>query len=226
VRGMSLACREAGIALVGGETAEMPSVYAENDLDVVGFITGVVDREKMLTGADIKAGDILYAVNSSGLHTNGFSLARKLVFDIGKHKINDKPKELNGQSIADALLAPHANYAPAIRRIIDANIPVKGIAHITGSGLPGNVPRIIPDGLSATLDRATWTPQPIFALMQKIGNVDDMEMLNTFNMGVGLVIAAPKGLQKDLAAAIKDFPALKVWEIGRVEAGGEGVRFI
>ena len=185
----------------------------------------MVDRERLLTGANIAAGDVLYAINSSGLHTNGFSLARKLVFEIGKHKINDKPKELDGQSIADALLSPHANYAPAIRRIIDANIPVKGIAHITGSGLPGNVPRIIPDGLSVTLDRATWKPQPIFALMQKIGNVDDMEMLNTFNMGVGLVIAAPKGLRPDLAAAIKDFPALKVWEIGRVEQGGEGVRF-
>jgi phosphoribosylformylglycinamidine cyclo-ligase len=225
VRGMSFACKEAGIALVGGETAEMPSVYAEGDLDVVGFVTGVVDREKMLTGANIKPGDTLYAVNSSGLHTNGFSLARKLVFEVGKHKVNDKPKELNGQSVADALLAPHVNYAPAIRHMLDNGIPVKGIAHITGSGLPGNVPRIIPAGLSCVLDRKTWTPLPIFALMQKLGNVDEMEMFNTFNMGVGLVIAAPKGLLKDFATALKDFPALKVWEIGRVEQGGEGVRF-
>lgn len=225
VRGMSLACKEASIALVGGETAEMPSVYAKGDLDVVGFVTGVVDREKMLTGAAIKPGDTLYAVNSSGLHTNGFSLARKLVFEVGKHKVSDKPKELQGQSVADALLAPHVNYAPAICRMLDSGIPVKGIAHITGSGLPGNVPRIIPDGLSCVLDRKTWTPLPIFTLMQKLGNVDEMEMFNTFNMGVGLVIAAPKGLLKDFTAALKDFPALKVWEIGRVEQGGEGVRF-
>jgi phosphoribosylformylglycinamidine cyclo-ligase len=222
VKGMSLACKEAGIALVGGETAEMPSVYARGDLDVVGFVTGVVDREKMITGAGIKPGDILYGVNSSGLHTNGFSLARKLVFEAGKHKIDDKPKELKGQSVADALLAPHANYAPAIRRMLDAGVPVKGMAHITGSGLPGNVPRIIPDGLSCVLDRKSWTPQPIFSLMQKIGNVEEREMFNTFNMGVGLVIAAPKGLQKDIAAAFKGFT---VWELGRVEKGGEGVRF-
>jgi phosphoribosylformylglycinamidine cyclo-ligase len=224
VRGMSAACVEAGISLVGGETAEMPAVYAEGDLDVVGFVTGVVEREKVLTGAGIVAGDVLYGVNSSGLHTNGWSLARKVLFERGGYAIDARPEELEGASLADVLLAPHANYVMAIRRILDAGIPVKGMAHITGGGLVENVPRILPEGLGALIDRRTWTPQPIFSLMRKIGNVEDLEMHRTFNMGVGLVIAAPAGLQNDLAAAIVGFPALHVWELGRV-GPGDGVKF-
>jgi len=218
VRGMSAACVEAGISLVGGETAEMPAVYAKDDLDVVGFVTGVVERDKVLTGAGIVAGDVLYAVNSSGLHTNGWSLARKVLFERGKYTVDARPEELGGASLADVLLAPHANYVMPIRKILDAGIPVKGMAHITGGGLVENVPRILPEGLGARIDRRTWTPQPIFLLMQTIGNIEDIEMHRTFNMGVGLVIVAPAGLQNDLAAAIAEFPALKVWELGRVEA--------
>jgi phosphoribosylformylglycinamidine cyclo-ligase len=224
VRGMSAACVEAGISLVGGETAEMPAVYAKDDLDVVGFVTGVVDREKVLTGAGIVAGDVLYGVNSSGLHTNGWSLARKVLFERAGYKVDARPEELKGASLADVLLKPHANYVMAIRRVLDAGIPVKGMAHITGGGLVENVPRILPEGLGAMIDRRTWTPQQIFTLIQKIGNIEDLEMYRTFNMGVGLVIAAPAGLQKDLAAAIAEFPALRVWELGRVEAG-DGVKF-
>jgi len=224
VRGMSAACVEAGISLVGGETAEMPAVYAEGDLDVVGFVTGVVDREKVLTGAGIVAGDVLYGVNSSGLHTNGWSLARRVLFERGGYKIDARPVELGGVSLADVLLSPHANYVMAIRRILAAGIPVKGMAHITGGGLVENVPRILPEGLGALIDRRTWTPQPIFTLMQTIGNIEDLEMHRTFNMGVGLVIVAPTGLQNDLAAAIAEFLALHVWELGRVEPG-DGVKF-
>ena len=225
VRGMSDACMEAGIALVGGETAEMPAVYAEGDLDVVGFVTGVVDRERLLTGANIVAGDVLYAINSSGLHTNGFSLARKLIFEIGGYAIDAQPEELEGKSIADVLLAPHANYVAPVKRILDAGIPVKGMAHITGGGLVENVPRVLPEGLGAVVDPATWTPQPIFSLMQRLGNIDDHEMNRAFNMGVGLVIVAPPGLQADLSAAIADFNQFKVWELGRVEGSASGVRF-
>jgi phosphoribosylformylglycinamidine cyclo-ligase len=224
VRGMSAACVEAGISLVGGETAEMPAVYAKDDLDVVGFVTGVVEREKVLTGSSIVAGDVLYGVNSSGVHTNGWSLARKVLFARGGYAIDARPEELGGASLADVLLKPHANYVMAIRRILDAGIPVKGMAHITGGGLVENVPRILPEGLGALIDRRTWTPQPIFTLMQKIGNIEDLEMHRTFNMGVGLVIVAPAGLQNDLATAIAEFPALQVWELGRVEAG-DGVTF-
>jgi phosphoribosylformylglycinamidine cyclo-ligase len=225
VRGMGAACEEAGIALVGGETAEMPAVYAKDDLDVVGFVTGVVEREKLLTGAGIIAGDVLYAVNSSGLHTNGFSLARKLFFDLGGYEIDARPEELGGESLADVLLAPHMHYVMAIRRILDAAIPVKGMAHITGGGLVENVPRILPQGLGAMIDRRTWTPQPVFAMMQRMGNIDDLEMHRTFNMGVGLVIAAPPGCLSAMESAIAEFPAMEVWELGRVEAGVSGVRF-
>jgi phosphoribosylformylglycinamidine cyclo-ligase len=225
VRGMSAACVEAGIALVGGETAEMPAVYAEGDLDVVGFVTGVVDRERLLTGAGIVAGDVLYGINSSGLHTNGFSLARKLIFEMGGFAIDDAPDELEGKSIADALLAPHANYVAAVRSILGAGIEIKGMAHITGGGLVENVPRVLPEGLGVVIDRSTWTPQPIFALMQRIGGVEDVEMHRTFNMGVGLVLIGPPGLESKLADAIEDYPALRVWKLGQVEANATGVRF-
>lgn len=225
VRGMSAACLEAGIAFVGGETAEMPAVYAEGDLDVVGFVTGVVERDRLLTGADIVAGDVLYAINSSGLHTNGFSLARKLIFETGGFAIDATPGELQGMSVADALLAPHANYVTPVKRILDAAIPIKGMAHITGGGLVENVPRILPEGLGAVIDRATWTPQPIFALLRRLGNLDEREMHRTFNMGVGLVLVGPPGLRHRIAAAIRGISALHVWELGRVEAKASGVRF-
>jgi phosphoribosylformylglycinamidine cyclo-ligase len=224
VKGMSEACAEAGIALVGGETAEMPAVYAPGELDVVGFVTGVVERDELITGANIVAGDVLYGVNSSGLHTNGWSLARKLFFEMAAYDIDARPEELCGASLAEVLLAPHTNYVAAIRSVLDAKIPVNGMAHITGGGLVENVPRILPEGLGALVDRRTWTPQPVFAMMQRLGNIDDLEMHRVFNMGVGLVIIAPAGLQSELAAAIARFPALHVWELGRVEAG-DGVRF-
>jgi phosphoribosylformylglycinamidine cyclo-ligase len=222
VRGMSAACVEANIALVGGETAEMPAVYAEGDLDVVGFVTGVVDRTKLITGANINAGDVLYGVSSSGLHTNGWSLARKLLFEVAGYGIDATPPELGGASLADVLLAPHANYAIPIRRALDAGIPIKGMAHITGGGLVENVPRILPEGLGATVDRSTWKPQPIFPLMQQLGRINDLEMHRTFNMGVGLVIIAPQGQHAQLAAAMSPF---RVWELGRVEAGPHEVHF-
>ncbi len=224
VRGMSAACAEAGIALVGGETAEMPDVYAPGDLDVVGFITGVVERDGMITGASIARGDMLYAINSSGLHTNGWTLARKLLFERAGYDINDAPEELGGATLADVLLAPHTNYVAPIRALIESNVDIKGMAHITGGGLVENPPRMFPEGMGATIDLATWTPQPIFALMQKLGNIDTLEMLRTFNMGVGLVLAAAPGVQPQLAEAMKPFSHLRVWEIGRVEAE-PGMRF-
>jgi phosphoribosylformylglycinamidine cyclo-ligase len=225
VRGMSEACAEAGIALVGGETAEMPAVYAKGELDVVGFVTGVVDKAKLLTGAGIVAGDSLYAVNSSGLHTNGFSLARKLLFDVAEYGIGAELPELEGYTLADVLLEPHANYVMPIRRVLDAGVPVKGMAHITGGGVVENVPRILPAGLGAVVDRATWTPQPIFGLMQRLGHLDAVEMHRTFNMGVGLVMIGPAGLQPKLTELLAEFPALRVWELGKVRAGA-GVELV
>ena len=226
VRGMSAACEEAGIALVGGETAEMPAVYAAGDLDVVGFVTGVADRTKLLTGAGIVPGDTLYAVNSSGLHTNGYSLARKLFFEIAGMDVNATPEALGGASLADALLAPHTNYVAPIRAVLEAGIPVMGMAHITGGGLTENVPRILPEGLGAVIDRGTWTPQPVFTMMQRLGSIPEAEMLRAFNMGVGLVMIAPPGLQDHIASLLSAYPHLRVWELGRVEAGVKGVQYV
>jgi phosphoribosylformylglycinamidine cyclo-ligase len=219
VRGMSAACVEANIALVGGETAEMPAVYAAGDLDVVGFVTGVVDRDKLITGATIVEGDTLYAVRSTGLHTNGWSLARKLLFEMEKLDIHEPQRELHGVTLADVLLEPHANYVPAIRRALDAQLPIKGMAHITGGGLIENVPRILPAGLGAVIERS-WTPQPIFPLMQRIGNIEEHEMHRAFNMGVGLVIVAPSGLEASLSEAFQPFD---VWKLGYVDSAVTGV---
>jgi phosphoribosylformylglycinamidine cyclo-ligase len=220
VRGMSAACAESNIALVGGETAEMPSVYAPGDLDVVGFVTGVVDRSQLLTGANIIAGDILYGLSSSGLHTNGWSLARKLLFEINKFDIHEPRPELDSANLADVLLEPHANYVTPIRRALDAGIPIKGMAHITGGGLIENTPRILPAGLGAVIDRTTWTPQPIFTWLQQLGHIPDEEMHRVFNMGIGLVVIAPSGQH---AALAKAFAPFTVSEIGRVDSAINGI---
>jgi phosphoribosylformylglycinamidine cyclo-ligase len=220
VRGMSAACAESNIALVGGETAEMPSVYAPGDLDVVGFVTGIVDRSQLLTGANIVAGDVLYSVSSSGLHTNGWSLARKLLFEINKFDIHAPQRELQGVTLADVLLEPHANYVTPIRRALDAKIPIKGMAHITGGGLIENTPRILPAGLGAVIDRTAWKPQEIFTWMQQLGHISDEEMHRVFNMGIGLVVIAPRGHHAALAQA---FAGFSVAEIGRVESNRTGV---
>ncbi len=220
VKGMSEACADAGIALVGGETAEMPAVYSESELDVVGFVTGVVERSKLITGETITNDDVLYGVSSTGLHTNGWSLARKLFFEIGKYKIDDVPKELGGRSLADVLLEPHGNYVQPIRRALEAGIPIKGMAHITGGGVLENVPRILPQGLGAVVNRASWRPAPVFELMQRLGSIAQAEMFRTFNMGVGLVIVAPAGHEDALSRAMKPF---HVWQVGEVSAGTKGV---
>ena len=220
VKGMSDVCRESRIALVGGETAEMPAVYAAGELDVVGFVTGIVDRDKLITGANIVERDTLYAVRSTGLHTNGWSLARKLLFEMEHLDINEPQRALRGLTLADVLLEPHANYVPAIRRALDAGIPIKGMAHITGGGLVENIPRILPPGLGAVIELHTWTPQPIFQLMQQIGNIEQYEMHRAFNMGVGLVIIAPPGLETVLAEAFQPFD---VWKLGHVDSAIQGV---
>ncbi len=216
VCGMSEVCAASGIALVGGETAEMPSVYAEGDLDVVGFVTGVVDRGRLITGTAVQAGDTVYAVASSGLHTNGFSLARKLLFEVGGYGIEAVPPELGGATLADALLAPHANYVPGVLRALRASVPIHAMAHITGGGLVENLPRVLPAGMQATLNRGSWLPQPIFAMMQRLGAVAESEMLRTFNMGVGLAIVAPAGLLHPLEDSFAA-DGLRVWELGVVE---------
>jgi phosphoribosylformylglycinamidine cyclo-ligase len=182
-------------------------------------VTGVVERDAVLTGTDIVAGDVIYGVASSGLHTNGWSLARKLLFDMGTFDIEATPPELGGRTLAEVLLSPHANYVAPIRRALDAKIQIKAMAHITGGGLVENTPRVLAVGLGARIDVHSWEPQAIFAMMQKLGQLDREEMHKVFNMGIGLAVIGPAG---QLSALREAFAPFQVWKIGRVEAGLTG----
>jgi phosphoribosylformylglycinamidine cyclo-ligase len=181
--GLARACREVGCALIGGETAEMPGIYAGEDYDLVGFIIGVVEKEKIILGKKIAAGDIIIGLPSSGLHTNGYSLARK-IFGETKSALNKYYPEL-GRTLGEELLEPHRCYLHQLKPLL---LLIKGMAHITGGGLIDNVPRILPRGMAAKFDSRAWTVLPIFQLIQKRGNIDRSEMYHVFNMGIGMVI--------------------------------------
>jgi phosphoribosylformylglycinamidine cyclo-ligase len=186
VSGIARGCKKNGCALIGGETAEMPGMYSSGEYDLAGFIVGAVEKKKMLTGQSIKSGDILLGLPSNGLHTNGYSLARKLFFEVGGLKPDSKIPELAG-SIADELLKIHKSYLKPIQSLIDAKV-LKGAAHITGGGLTDNVPRILPAGLGVEIDPSTWPTQPIFELLKELGNVPVEDHRRTFNLGVGMVL--------------------------------------
>ena len=219
VAGMVQACRDTGVSLVGGEMAEMPDTYLPGEHDLVGVITGVVEKDKIITGEAIHPGDVVLGLLSSGLHTNGYSLARKLFFEIGGYDVNDTIPELE-KSVGLTLLEPHINYTNHVFGVLDKEIGVKGIAHITGGGLVENIPRILPDGCCVEIHRGSWPGVPIFNVMQSIGNVDENEMYRTFNMGIGMIIiAAP-----DQVNSIKKI--IEVHEIGFVVAGGNQVNII
>jgi len=219
VAGMVQACRDTGVSLVGGEMAEMPDTYLPGEHDLVGVITGVVEKDKIITGEAIHPGDVVLGLLSSGLHTNGYSLARKLFFEIGGYDVNDTIPELE-KSVGLTLLEPHINYTNHVFGVLDKEIGVKGIAHITGGGLVENIPRILPDGCCVEIHRGSWPGVPIFNVMQSIGNVDENEMYRTFNMGIGMIIiAAP-----DQVNSIKKI--IDVHEIGFVVAGGNQVNII
>lgn len=190
VEGLAAACRANGCALLGGETAEMPGFYADGEYDVAGFIVGIVPRGRLIDGRRIAPGDILIGVPSSGLHTNGYSLARRIVFEKAALGIDDPVPGL-GLTAAQALLTPHRSYLPVVRPLLEAGI-IKGMAHITGGGLTDNLPRIFPAGTSPVIERTAWTPPPLFAFLQQAGEVPDEDMYRTFNMGVGLVIACDR----------------------------------
>ena len=212
VAGMVQACRDTGVSLVGGETAEMPDTYLPGEHDLVGVITGVVEKDKIITGEAIQPGDVVLGLLSSGLHTNGYSLARKLFFEIGGYDVNDTIPELE-KSVGLTLLEPHINYTNHVFGVLDKEIGVKGIAHITGGGLVENIPRILPYGCDVEIHKGSWPGVPIFNVMQSIGNVDENEMYRAFNMGIGMIIiAAP-----DQVNSIKKI--IDVHEIGFVVAG-------
>ena len=186
VSGIARGCKRNGCALIGGETAEMPGMYAPGEYDLAGFIVGAVERKRMLTGAEIEAGDVLLGLPSQGLHTNGYSLARKLLFEIAGHKLDTRLRELSG-TLADELLKIHRSYLAPIQALHKAKY-LKGAAHITGGGLTDNVPRVLPRGLAAQIDRTSWPDQPIFELLRRIGDIPEEDYRRTFNLGVGMVV--------------------------------------
>jgi phosphoribosylformylglycinamidine cyclo-ligase len=187
VEGMTRGCREAGCVLLGGETAEMPGFYPEGEYDIAGFIVGVVDRSRVIDGSRIVAGDVVFGLPSVGLHTNGYSLARKLLFDVAGHRVDTHVDEL-GCTVGEELLKPHKSYLPALSRLISHEGVVKGLAHITGGGLVENIPRILPRNVDVALKEESWPSLPVYELMQKIGNVPREEMLRTFNLGLGMIV--------------------------------------
>lgn len=225
VLGMVTACAENGISLVGGETAEMPGTYLPGEHDLVGVITGVVDKEKVILGKDITPGDTVLAFTSSGLHTNGYSLARKLFFDIGKFSVESHLPELD-RMLGEVLLEPHINYTRPVLHLLQQNVAIKGMAHITGGGLLENIPRILPEQCQVEITLDTWPPQPVFSILRQLGQLNDEEMYRTFNMGVGLVmILAPE--QVEVARhALRVLPEFALHEIGKVVKGEKSVRLI
>ena len=186
VAGMAAACRENGCALLGGETAEMPGFYHDGEYDVAGFIVGAVDRPKLITGRTIAVGDVLVGVPSSGLHTNGYSLARRVVFEHLGLGVDSYVPELS-RTVGEALLEPHRSYLPVIKPLLNGGL-IKGMAHITGGGITDNLPRVLPPGTAAVVDTSAWEVPPIFTWLQRSGNIPRDDMLRTFNMGVGLII--------------------------------------
>ena len=219
VDGMSRSCRKAGCALIGGETAEMPGFYAPEEYDLAGFIVGVVDRKNILTGKGVKPGDTLIGLPSAGLHTNGYSLARKLVFDVAKLK-NDTYVAEVGNKIGAELLKPHVCYAPALKNIL-AKGWASALAHITGGGIPGNLPRVLPSGVKAVIDLESWPIPSIFKYLAKVGEIDTDELLQAFNMGIGMIVIVPSAYVKEAEADLKRRRE-KFYRIGRIEKGDTG----
>jgi phosphoribosylformylglycinamidine cyclo-ligase len=222
VSGMARACRENGCALIGGETAEMPGFYHDGEYDLAGFIVGVVDRSRIIDGHTVRSGDVLVGLASTGLHTNGYSLARRVLFEVAGLSPEAFVPEL-GTTVADALLAPHRSYLSAIRPLLDEGL-VKGMAHITGGGLTENLPRVLPDGCAAAVETAAWQPPAIFSVLQSRGGIDTDEMFRAFNMGIGLVvICAEADAHRAIAALTTHGEQPSV--IGRVTSGSREVRY-
>jgi phosphoribosylformylglycinamidine cyclo-ligase len=188
VRGIAGACRESGCALLGGETAELPGMYAPGEYDLAGFAVGVVARRRIVDGARVEGGDAVLGLASSGLHANGYALARAVLLDAMKLAPGDRPRELGGKTVGDVLLTPTRLYARHVRLLLgEGGVDVRAMCHVTGSGLPGNVPRVLPEGLGVRIER-TWPRAPIFDLIQRGGGVAEVEMRSTFNLGVGFVL--------------------------------------
>ena len=222
VQGISEACRANGCALIGGETAQMPGFYGDGEYDLAGTIVGAVSREKIVTGEHIQVGDVLMGLPSNGLHTNGYSLARKLLFEVAKYGPEQYVNELKDKTGA-ALMRTHRSYLSVIKKLTGAEL-VSGMAHITGGGITENLPRILPKGMGALIDLASWTPPPLFEHLQALGNVEQDEMLRTFNMGIGLIAVIPAE-QIKRAKAVLNRANERHCIIGRVVRGERKVMY-
>lgn len=220
VSGIARGCRLAGCALLGGETAELPGFYAAGEYDLAGFVVGVVERSEILDGRTVRAGDVVLGLASSGLHSNGFSLARRVLLEDAGIGLFERPEGLPGP-LVDALLEPTVIYVGAVGVAITHGL--KAAAHITGGGLPGNVPRVLPAGLGVTLEAGSWKRPPIFELIQRLGRIADDEMYSTFNMGVGLVMVLPPERVPDCLTALAAAGHV-AWRIGQVVARAEEPR--
>jgi phosphoribosylformylglycinamidine cyclo-ligase len=222
VEGISDACKQNGMALIGGETAEMPGFYPPGEYDLAGFIVGIVDRAKIINGKTVEAGDVLIGLTSNGLHTNGYSLARKLLFTVARYETDTYVNEMKGK-VGGELMKTHRSYWPIIKRLVDAEA-VSAMAHITGGGITENLPRVLPKGMGAQVELGTWPSQPIFEHLRQLGNVEQEEMLRTFNMGIGLVLVVPAKKFKK-AQSVLDKIGEKGYTIGRVVKGDRKVSY-
>ncbi|HET6978278.1 MAG TPA: phosphoribosylformylglycinamidine cyclo-ligase [Pyrinomonadaceae bacterium] len=220
VEGVTNGCRENGCVLLGGETAEMPGFYQDGEYDIAGFIVGVVDRAKIIDGKTIAPGDVLLALPSAGLHTNGYSLARKLFFEVAGYQPDTQLPEL-GMTAGEALLLPHVSYLQPLDGLLDKGI-IKGLAHITGGGLTDNIPRILPEGTAVQIDRDSWPVPPLFELLRRLGNVSDSEMYRTFNCGVGMVIVCSSTEAQNIGTHLREHAA-EYYAIGNVVSGNREV---
>ncbi|KPL02311.1 MAG: phosphoribosylaminoimidazole synthetase [candidate division Zixibacteria bacterium SM23_73_2] len=223
VSGLSRGCRRVGCALVGGEMAELPEFYKKGEYDLVGFIVGVVEREKIIDGSSISPGDQILGLRSNGLHTNGYSLARRVIFDAGKFKAGDYVNDLR-TTIGRELLKVHRCYAPSIFNILKRH-KIKGMAHITGGGISGNLYRILPEGCKAIIDTKNWKKPPIISFIQKTGDIDPEEMYKVFNMGIGLVLLV-SGKEKELVEKKLKKRKERVYHIGEIVSGKRGVKLL
>jgi phosphoribosylformylglycinamidine cyclo-ligase len=223
VKGLAEGCITVGCALVGGETAEMPSMYAEGEYDLAGCIVGLVDRAKIVDGSRVTPGDAIIGLASAGLHTNGYSLARHVLFEHAQLSVNTHIEDL-GQTVGDALLAPHLCYANAVLPILD-HFDVHAMAHLTGGGFYDNIPRTLPADCRAIIDRRAWQPLPIFNLIQTLGNVAESEMFRTFNMGIGYILVVPREQAGFIVDEINRNGA-NAAVIGEIARGGHDVQII
>ncbi len=222
VAGLADACKHNGCALIGGETAEMPGFYPEGEYDLAGFIVGVVERDRIISGKSVEVGDIVLGLPSNGLHTNGYSLARKLLFEVAGYSPDTFVSEIKNK-VGNELMRTHKSYWPIIKKMI-AGECVAALAHITGGGITENLPRVLPRGTAAVIERGTWPVPPIFEHLQKLGNVPPDEMLRTFNMGIGMLLVVPAKKFKK-AETLLDRAGEKFYSVGRIVKGDRKVMY-